>query len=216
MKGMNIKVKLCGMMRDCDIDYANEAMPDYVGFIFADTRRRISREQARSFRGQLKKEITAVGVFVDESPEIVAGYLNDGIIEIAQLHGAEDEFYIERLRALAPGAKLIKAARVKSTEDIRKVANLSADYLLLDAMSAVTPGGTGSLFDWSLIDEAKTSKLLDKPWFLAGGICADNIPQAALQEPYGLDISSGIETAGAKDREKMIEVVRSIRRLSNV
>lgn len=216
MKGMNIKVKLCGMMRDCDIDYANEAMPDYVGFIFADTRRRISREQARSFRGQLKKEITAVGVFVDESPEIVAGYLNDGIIEIAQLHGAEDEFYIERLRALAPGAKLIKAARVKSTEDIRKVANLSADYLLLDAMSAVAPGGTGSLFDWSLIDEAKASKLLDKPWLLAGGICADNIPQAVLQEPYGLDISSGIETDGAKDREKMIEVVRSIRRLSNV
>ena len=213
---MNIKVKLCGMMRDCDIDYANEAMPDYVGFIFADTRRRISREQARSFRGQLKKEITAVGVFVDESPEFVAGYLNDGIIEIAQLHGTEDEFYIERLRALAPGAKIIKAARVKSTEDIRKVANLSADYLLLDAMSAVAPGGTGSRFDWSLIDEAKASKLLDKPWFLAGGIRADNIPQAVLQEPYGLDISSGIETDGAKDREKMIEVVRSIRRLSNV
>lgn len=207
----DIKIKLCGMMKDCDIDYANEAGPDYVGFVFANTRRRIDHETAQRFRQKLKKEITAVGVFVNEDVHTVAYLLNEGIIEVAQLHGTEDEAYIIKLRELCPDCEIIKAARVNTLSDIEKAAGLPADYLLLDACSLSAPGGTGKQFNWQLIEEAKKSKLLDKPWFLAGGLNAENVEAAKKREPFGLDLSSGIETDGAKNRDKMIEITRRIR-----
>lgn len=216
---MRTKVKLCGMMQECDIDFANEAKPDYVGFIFADTRRKITPEQANTFRTKLSDDIFAVGVFVDENVDIVAEIANSGAIDIIQLHGNEDEKYISLLKSKINNKKIFKAVRVSSPQQIVNAAGLDIDALLLDAYRKGVPGGTGECFDWKLINDAlklagnkdEYGKICNKPYFMAGGIDINNYKEAMSLKPYGLDISSGIETAGKKDRTKMIELVRRIR-----
>ncbi len=200
-----MKIKLCGMMLECDIEYANEAMPDYIGFIFANTRRKISFETAADFRKKLNPDIKAVGVFVNEKPEIIAGLLKEGIIDIAQLHGEETKEEIEAIRALTD-KPLIKAVKVRKAEDIRKADELAVEFLLFDTFKAGVLGGTGEKFDWALITKPS------KPFFLAGGITLNNIAEAMKMDAYALDISSGIETEGFKDREKMLAAVKAIRK----
>ncbi|WP_027398538.1 phosphoribosylanthranilate isomerase [Anaerovorax odorimutans] len=195
------KIKICGLFRSCDIDYVNEAMPDYIGFVFAKSRRQVTKEQAKDMRKKLKESITPVGVFVNEPIENVIMLLRDDIIQAAQLHGNESEDYIYKLKSLTKKT-IIKAVSVKSKEDINNVQNTIADFLLLDNGA----GGTGNSFNWNLID--KTSK----PFFLAGGINIDNILHAKKGiRPYAIDLSSGVETNGVKDRNKMLEIVRRIR-----
>ena len=212
-----IKIKLCGMMRDCDIDFANEAQPDYVGFVFADTRRKIDKATARRFKNNLNPGIAAVGVFVDEDPDKVAELLFEGIIDIAQLHGSETASYIKTLRSYVPDCRIIKAVKVQGAEDILQAARLPCDYLLLDTYRQGVLGGTGETFAWELIREAQkdqeegSARIFGKPYFLAGGLNMENIEAAAGLSPYGVDLSSGIETDGAKDKDKMIEIVRRIR-----
>ncbi len=209
------RIKICGLMRDCDVDYVNEACHEYVGFVFAHTRREISAETAGRFRRNLRKEIQAVGVFVDEEPERVVWLLQEGIIDIAQLHGRESAAYVEQLKKRT-GSMLIKALhpeQITAETDVRQEKDIYADYIragvdyfLFDSRSATMVGGTGKTFDWRLIPEG------NHPFFLAGGLQTDNI-EAALQavHPYAVDISSGVETDGAKDREKILEIVRRIR-----
>lgn len=207
------RIKLCGMMRQCDIEYANEAMPDYVGFVFADTRRKITGTQAEDFRAQLHPDIQAVGVFVNADVQLVGTLLREGVIDMAQLHGQEDRNYIDRLREICD-KPVIKAVRVVSREDIVRAAELDAEYLLLDTYRQGTPGGTGERFDWNIIAKMPArdgTKICGKPFFLAGGLTVDILCEAAKVGSYGLDISTGIETDGYKDREKMIEAVRRIR-----
>lgn len=207
------KIKLCGMMKNEDIAYANEARPDYVGFVFAAARRMVTKEQAAGFREQLRDDIKAVGVFVDEDTAVVARLLERGIIDIVQLHGHEDADYIQRLKELTD-KPIIKAVKVSCTKDIDRAASLNVDYLLLDTYRKGVPGGTGECFDWELIAAAKgkNSGLIgDKPFFLAGGLKADNIDRALHTGAYGLDISSGIEKNGSKDRELMLNIVNRIR-----
>ena len=138
-----MKIKLCGMFRDCDIDFANEARPDYIGFIlgFPKSHRNIGRETAQRLRSRLSPEIKAVGVFVNSPETTCAEYANCGIIDVIQLHGQEDADYIRRLRGLT-GAPIIKAAKIRTPEDIRSVQALGADYVLLDNGT-----GTGEMFD---------------------------------------------------------------------
>jgi len=196
-----MKLKICGLFRDCDIDYVNEAMPDFIGFVFAKSRRQVSVKWAKAMRPRLRSEITPVGVFVNDSFVNVAQLLNDNTIEMAQLHGAETEQYIKELKSLTY-KPIIKAVRVLSREDIEVAQDTVADFLLLDN----GPGGTGESFDWSLVSQVK------KPFFLAGGLKADNIEQAiAVTNPYAVDLSSGVETDGLKDRAKIIEIVRRMR-----
>lgn len=196
-----MKIKLCGMMRDADIDYANEARPDYVGFVFADSKRKILYDKAKSFRKKLHKDILSVGVFVNEKIENIQRLVEDKIIDIVQLHGNEDEEYIKKLNL---DVDIIKAVRVglDPINEILKADNLPVDYLLLEAYEPGTLGGTGKTFDWSMIPK------INKPFFLAGGLNLENIDEAKKQSAYALDLSSGIETNGVKDREKMIEIVR--------
>ena len=195
------RIKICGLTRLEDIDAVNEQKPEYVGFVFAKSRRQITKEHAVTLRRYLDPEIRAVGVFVDELPAIVAGYLEGGVIDLAQLHGRESEEYIRSLR-FRTGGELIKAFSVKSKEDIEKAAKSSADYILLDHGK----GGTGEAFDWSLI------KQIERPYFLAGGLNAENVEQAILQNhPFAVDISSGVETDGIKDPKKIRECIRRIR-----
>ena len=195
------RIKICGLTRLEDIDAVNEQKPEYVGFVFAKSRRQITKEHAVTLRRYLDPEIRAVGVFVDELPAIVAGYLEEGVIDLAQLHGRESEEYIRSLR-FRTGGELIKAFSVKSKEDIEKAAKSSADYILLDHGK----GGTGEAFDWSLI------KQIERPYFLGGGLNAENVEQAILQNhPFAVDISSGVETDGIKDPKKIRECIRRIR-----
>lgn len=212
------KIKLCGMMKPCDIEYANRVKPDFVGFIFANTRRKISAAQAKQFREALDAEIPAVGVFVNEDISVIASLVQDGCIDMIQLHGEEDADYIRRLREICD-VPVIKAVKVQTVEQIRQAAALPVDYLLLDTYRKGVLGGTGEAFDWELLREAKAAagdtaegELFGKPYFLAGGLHAGNLREAAALGSYGLDISSGIETDGSKDFTKMVEVMELVRK----
>ena len=211
------KIKLCGMMKPCDIEYANRVKPDLVGFIFANTRRKISAAQAKQFREALDAEIPAVGVFVNEDISVIASLVQDGCIDMIQLHGEEDVDYIRRLREICD-VPVIKAVKVQTVEQIRQAAALPVDYLLLDTYRKGVLGGTGEAFDWELLREAKAAagdtaeeELFGKPYFLAGGLHAGNLREAAALGSYGLDVSSGIETEGSKDFIKMVEVMKLLR-----
>ena len=211
------KIKLCGMMKPCDIEYANRVKPDLVGFIFANTRRKISAAQAKEFRKALDAEIPAVGVFVNEDIFVITSLVQDGCIDMIQLHGEEDADYIRRLREICD-VPVIKAVKVQTVEQIRQAAALPVDYLLLDTYRKGVLGGTGEAFDWELLREAKAAagdtaegELFGKPYFLAGGLHAGNLREAAALGSYGLDVSSGIETDGSKDFDKMVEVVNIVR-----
>ena len=211
------KIKLCGMMKPCDIEYANRVKPDLVGFIFANTRRKISAAQAKQFREALDAEIPAVGVFVNEDISVITSLVQNGCIDLIQLHGEEDADYIRRLREVCD-VPVIKAVKVQTVEQIRQAAALPVDYLLLDTYRKGVLGGTGEAFDWELLREAKAAagdtaegELFGKPYFLAGGLHAGNLREAAALGSYGLDVSSGIETDGSKDFDKMVEVVNIVR-----
>lgn len=196
------KIKLCGLKRPQDIQAANELLPAYIGFVFAPkSRRYVHPDRAEELRRMLNPGIIPVGVFVNETPETVAALLDRGIIDIAQLHGKEDEAYIRRLRQLTK-KPLIQAFRIDTPADVAAAQASTADYVLLDSGT----GGTGTSFDWSLLQN------IQRPYFLAGGLTPENVGGAvATLHPYAVDVSSGIETDGAKDKEKMTQFVRAVR-----
>ena len=196
------KIKFCGLTRTGDIEAANELKPDYIGFVFwPKSKRAVTAGEAKILKLKLDPSIKAVGVFVDEDMEAVKSLLDGGIIDIAQLHGHEDEDYINGLKK-ASGKPVIKAFRIRSEEDIRKAEASPADLVLLDAGM-----GDGVTFDWSLI------KNTGRPYFLAGGLDPDNAADAVRTlHPYALDVSSGIETDGLKDTNKMAAFAASVRK----
>ena len=199
-----MKLKFCGLTREADICAANETRPDYIGFVFAESRRRVTDEQAARLRVQLAPGIQAVGVFVNDYPTHIAELANHGVIDLIQLHGGESAAYIRRLRTMT-ATPVIYAVRVGTHEDIERVKPYSVEYFLLDTCTKDAYGGSGKIFDWSLIGE------VEKPYFLAGGLNESNIPRAVQTGAYALDLSSGIETDGVKDAAKMRRVAALIR-----
>ena len=196
-----IKVKICGITRLCDIDAVNDVKPDYVGFVFANSRRQVTFEQVNELRKNLAKDIIPVGVFVNETIENISQLVRDDIIKMVQLHGMEKVEYIAKLKELI-NVPIIKAVSVKHSKDVQKWEATTADYLLLDNES----GGTGQTFNWDLI--GKTTK----PYFLAGGLCVNNITNAISKTtPFAVDVSSGVETDGSKDPIKIKEFIRRVR-----
>lgn len=196
------KIKICGLKRPEDITYVNEAKPDYCGFIieFPKSSRNVTGDQVRTITANLHPDIIPVGVFVNASLERVEELLLDGTIQIAQLHGQEDEDYIRRIQRNTRH-QVIKAFFIKTTQDIELALQSPADYILLDQGS----GGTGKTFDWSLIPE------ITRPFFLAGGLGPDNLEQAVRTiRPYAVDLSSSVETDGVKDRSKIVEAVNLV------
>lgn len=195
------KIKICGLKRPCDIEYANGLAPDYIGFVFASkSRRYVTAEQAELLRKRLNRGILPVGVFVNEDPEQVADLVRRNIIEAVQLHGQEDDNYIRELRKLV-SCPIIQAFRIKSGEDAEAANRSAADYVLLDS-----GGGSGESFDWSLLKKMK------RPYFLAGGLTPENVTEAIKAwHPFGVDASSSLETDGAKDRDKMAAFVQAVR-----
>ena len=200
------KIKLCGMRRPEDIRAVNQAKPDYIGFICSRRFwRHISLEEAAVLKEMLDPGIRAVGVFVDEPYEEIAGWLKKGVIDLVQLHGEEDEYYIRQLRkvmlfqeTLVP---VIQAFRVKTETDLLRAGHSIADYILLDSGA-----GSGVTFDWSLLESMK------RPYFLAGGLGPDNVAEAIRRfHPYAVDMSSSLETERKKDPEKIRRAVREAR-----
>lgn len=194
------RVKLCGLKRLCDIDWANEFRPDYVGFVFAGKKRRVTDEQAAALRSHLLSDIPAVGVFVDEPQEHILRLLEAGTIQVVQLHGSEDEAYIKALRQQTK-APLIKAFSLESEADTKAANASSVTYVLVDHGS----GGSGQAFDWDLL------RFLERPYFLAGGLSPENIKQALAYRPFAVDVSSGIETNGYKDYDKIKRFMACLR-----
>ncbi|MCI8824748.1 MAG: phosphoribosylanthranilate isomerase [Lachnospiraceae bacterium] len=203
---MNTKIKICGIRRFEDIEYVNEGRPEYIGFVFAKSRRQVDIETAKKLKKRLNPDIQAVGVFVNEAAEQAAWLVNEGIIDVVQLHGDENTEYIQILRSLMKRGKIIQAVRVQTAQDVKSAENSSADYLLFDKFSPEAYGGTGETFEWKLIDSVK------KPFFLAGGINCENVKKAvALLHPYSIDVSSAVETEGVKDRNKIMDIIKSVR-----
>lgn len=219
------KIKICGLKRIEDIEAANELCPDYIGFVFADfSHRYVDKETAAKLKARLDSGIQAVGVFVDEDVSFVAELLNEKIIDIAQLHGMEDNGYIEELRRLTTGAatirahspetdrvgadklesdkpRIIKAFNMRKIKDISEIEESSADLVLVDSGT-----GSGETFDWSSLAEIR------RPYLLAGGLGPDNVRSAVESlHPYGVDVSSGVETDKVKDTEKMKNFVSIVR-----
>ena len=204
-------IKLCGMRRSEDIEYVNAEKPDFIGFILAEGyRRTISAEQAAELAASLDSGIKPVGVFIDQPVEFLGSAAEKIGLYAVQLHGNEDREYISRLRKFT-SAKIWKAARVRTAEDIHKADSCGADMLVLDSFSPNANGGTGKTADWELIKKAKTFT----PYLLAGGIDINNIEQAMeiLPPNCGIDVSSGIETNGVKDLGKIKAIMNIVRKV---
>ena len=217
-------IKICGMRRIEDIEAANACRPDFIGFILSPGfRRSVTPEAAEQLARRLAPGILKVGVFVNESVEKVASAA--GFLDMIQLHGNEDNAYIRDLRGRLMttndprgraattndprGRLLIQAFRIRCANDLKRAMESEADYLLLDNGT-----GTGEAFDWSLIRDAEALKrgAAAKPWILAGGLGPDNVAEAVRRfKPFAVDLSSGAETDGWKDPEKMARCVQAVR-----
>lgn len=214
-----MKIKICGLRRKEDIDYVNLWRPDFVGFVFAGKKRKIDYDTAKMLKERLDKEIKAVGVFVNEDITNIDRFVSDGIIDMVQLHGDEDMSYIQALRKrLGEHGKIhipiIKAVRVKSTEQVLEAQKLPVDYLLLDAFTQDEYGGSGKMFNHDLIP------CLEKPFILAGGIDCENVMEIIenlkrknVMLPFCVDVSSSVEIDGYKDEDKIISIISMVQAL---
>lgn len=187
------EMKFCGLSRPADIEAVNALCPQYIGFVFAKkSKRYVTPEKAGELKALLRPEIKAVGVFVNERADVIAQLLNDGVIDLAQLHGTEGEAEIREIRALTK-KPIIQAFQVKTEDDLHRAEESTADLILLDSGA-----GTGTTLNWEPLGSVK------RPFFLAGGLDPENVASAiACCHPFAVDVSSGIETDGVKDKEKM-------------
>lgn len=199
------KVKLCGMRREEDIVLVNRYLPDYIGFVFAPSKRRVTLEEARALKKRLNPLIKAVGVYVNAPLEEIRTYERTGVIECIQLHGDEDRDYVRRLQKISK-LPIIQAIRVKEERDIQKANESIAPYVLLDKHTTSAYGGAGETFDWKLL------KGMRRPYILAGGIGIENVKQALKYRPYCIDLSSKVETEGKKDEEKIKMLFEQLKR----
>ena len=197
-----VKIKICGLMRPEDIDAVNEYRPDLAGFILARGRRRsLTDQQMRELVRALRPEIQSAAVFLDQDPAWIAELAAQDLMDVIQLHGQESNEEIRFLRENTD-KKIIKAFRIEKADDIRKAQESEADLVLLDSGA----GGTGEVFDWSLIRQ------IHRPYILAGGLNPENVRTALGQmHPYAVDVSSGVETGHCKDPEKIRQFIHAVR-----
>lgn len=200
-----MKIKICGIFRNEDISFVNEAMPDYIGFVFAKSRRQVSPAKAAELKSMLNYNTQIVGVFVDNDIDFIANLVHNNIIDFIQLHGSENADYLRRLREKVKNTPVIKAFTVTESKNISEAEKFPSDFILLDNGK----GGTGRTFSWELLK----GNMPDNA-FLAGGINTDNIAEAVSLSPYCIDVSSGAETNGIKDKEKILKLVKYVRRFA--
>ena len=192
------KIKICGLKRREDIEYVNKYQPDYIGFVFAGKKRKLTYDQVVDLKKYLTSSIQVVGVFVNEDISFVEKLVKEQVIDLVQLHGQEDQKYIQALKEKVD-VSIIKAIQIKNEDSFNE--HYDVDYYLYDHGT----GGTGESFDWSMLKE------VDKPVFLAGGINLLNIDDALKKNVYALDVSSGVETDGFKYEKKIKKIVRRVR-----
>lgn len=202
------KIKICGLKSENDVKIVNKYGPDYVGFILAPSKRRVNYEVAKKLKALLNPSILAVGVFVNESLEVIGQYAEDKVIDVIQLHGDESLEMIKELKQQV-SIPVIKAMRIKDEKQLKHllpfIQEVTADYLLFDTYQEGLYGGSGKSFDWKLLDVVKRS------YFLAGGIGLHNIEEACKWKPFAIDVSSGVETNGVKDAIKVSELIQKYR-----
>jgi phosphoribosylanthranilate isomerase len=199
------RIKICGLTRREDIESVNRWLPDYIGFVFCPSRRQVTAEQAGRLKAALDSRIKAVGVFVNAPAGSIVNLCTSRVIDLVQLHGDENEGYVEELKHKID-CPLIKAVRVQSPAQVLQAEQLPCDLLLLDAYQKDQYGGSGKSFDYAMIPALK------KPFILAGGLEGSSIIQAIGRcRPYGVDVSSGVETDGVKDDVKIKAIIRNVR-----
>lgn len=202
-------VKICGLTRPEDAEAVNAVRPDCAGFVFAESRRQVDAAAAALLRERLDPAIRTTGVFVNESPERIVELCRRGIIGIIQLHGDEPEETARHLRE-ETGCPVVRAVRVQNRDSLLAVRGYPCDALLLDAWRNDSYGGGGVPFDWSLIGEGLP------PFFLAGGLTPENVARAldscrTAGSLCGVDVSSGVESDGRKDPDKIHRFVSAVR-----
>ena len=197
-----VKIKICGLKRLEDIEIVNRYKPDYIGFVFADSKRKVSPDLARKLKDNLDSSIISVGVFVNSPENEILKLFNDGIMEVVQLHGDESEEFILNLKEKTNyKIIIINAIEMYDVIDLKEYENSEADFLLFDSGK-----GSGKTFDWNLI-----RKDLKKEFFLAGGLNSSNVCEAIEEfKPYAVDLSSSLETNGLKDENKIKEIMEVI------
>lgn len=218
------KVKMCGISKVETIPAVVEAKPDYMGLVFAPSKRQVTVDQAKTLVEELHKqytkrynngaeqsnndEIKTVGVFVNETLDNLVSIATETNLDVVQLHGDEDEAFIQSLKERT-NVEVCKAVQIRSAADAEAWIDSRADMLLFDAYHKDERGGTGEVFDWSCLDE------FERPFMLAGGIDSTNVARAIRTvRPYGIDISSGIETDGVKDDEKITAFTKLVRTIA--
>ena len=202
------KLKICGLTCEADVAAVNKVKPDFAGFVIEvpGRRRSVTPEQVKVLVKGLNEETLPIGVFVDSPPELPISLLRDGTLWAAQLHGNEDEDYIEKIQNMT-GKPVIKAFSIKTPEDVKRALRSPADYILLDQGA----GGTGETFDWDLVPPVK------RPFFLAGGLAPENLRTAiAKLHPWAVDISSSLETDGKKDPAKICRLSKMLKQINTL
>ena len=216
-----VKLKICGMKRLEDIEIVNKYKPDYIGFVFAESPRKVSYEQAKELSNSLSEDVVPVGVFVNEHMKLIVDLFKEGIIKIAQLHGDEDENYIRNLKAKSleqtgseiPIINAIEINKLFHADDLDEDQvnerllvwrDSVSDYFILDSGK-----GSGKTFNWDLVD--KSSEFFKNSIFLAGGLNSENLASAIEEfNPFAVDLSSSVETDGFKDEEKIKEIMEIV------
>ncbi|WP_291634491.1 phosphoribosylanthranilate isomerase [Clostridium sp.] len=196
------KIKICGIRRLIDIEYINELKPDYIGFVFAKSKRQVDKEHAFNLIKNLRSDIKTVGVFVDEDPSTVIDIAEKLKLQVLQFHGHENQEYINRFK----GFEIWKALKINSLQSISEISNYTCNRFLLDNSTS----GSGKSFKWDLVEK----NIEDSSIMLAGGLTSKNVQQGIMQlKPYGVDVSSGVETQGFKDFALMKEFIKKVRGL---
>ncbi|MBD7913237.1 MULTISPECIES: phosphoribosylanthranilate isomerase [Clostridium] len=202
-----MKIKICGITSEKEIEFLNDLQPDYIGFVFAKSKRIVSKEKSKLLYDKLDKKIKAVGVFRNNEIEYVKDILKLVPLNVVQLHGDEDEDFLSKLREDFKG-EIWKGVCINDENDIKDINKIEVDSLVLDGSNP----GEGKIFPWKYMD----NKLLEKKLFLAGGINEDNV-LAAIEEinPYGIDLSSGVESIidgkRIKDEIKVKRLIDKVR-----
>lgn len=224
------KIKMCGISKVETIPAIVDAKPDYMGLVFAPSKRQVTVDQAKTLVEELHKQyanrynrdaeqysnqtlihqefIKTVGIFVNETLDNLVTIATEVNLDVVQLHGDEDEAFIQSLKERT-NVEIWKAVQIRSAADAEAWIDSSADMLLFDAYHKDERGGTGEVFDWSCLDE------FERPFMLAGGIDSTNVARAIrMVRSYGIDISSGIETDGVKDNEKITAFTKLVRTIA--
>lgn len=208
-----MRIKICGIRRDADVEIMNEFLPDYAGFVFAESKRRVNPKRATALIAQLDRRISRVGVFVNPADSLLLEAVESGL-NVVQLHGGEDMSRVKELRELMDikgfgHVSIWKSIRVKDADSLLELDTLKPDAWLLDGWHPTKAGGTGKVFDWSYAEKFISGRRI----MMAGGLTPDNIEkQLSLFAPWGIDVSSGVEKGGKKDAGLVRDFILAARR----